>query len=414
MTSRAINRFTLDNGLRVIHQQDSAAAMVALNVLYNTGARDENPELTGMAHLMEHLMFAGSANVTNFDGELQRAGGTSNAWTSNDFTNFYIIVPAVNAEIAFRLESDRMLAPNFSQMKLENQQSVVIEEFKQQCLNRPYGDLYHHLRALTYRVHPYRWPVIGLTPDHIRSVTLQDVTDYFAWHYSLSNAVLAVTGNISLERCRDLCNKWLNDIPSRPVKTRDYAAEPPVTTPRHATVTGHVPYTSLVMAYHMDPRGTKGYYAADAITDILSNGPSSRFEQLLRKHSDMFIDLDASILGSEEPGLIIINARLQRDDVKSINDATYLLSSQLEELTANGVTSKELQRVKNKYESNAKFNDVHYLKRAATLAMSEMHNESPGTDVVEYTSLSTTDIVATAQSIFNPSGLSTLIYKRIK
>ncbi|MDE6450636.1 MAG: insulinase family protein [Muribaculaceae bacterium] len=221
-----VTSFTLANGLRVVHQQDSATAMVALNLLYNTGARDEDPELTGMAHLIEHLMFSGSANVPDFDGELQRAGGSSNAWTGNDFTCFYEILPAVNVETAFRIESDRMLSPAISRRNLDIQRSVVIEEFKQQCLNRPYGDLSHYLRSLAYRVHPYRWPVIGLEPGHLERVRLQDVLDFHDRHYSPSNAVLAVTGNITLDRCRELCERWMADIPARPVAPRLYQAEP--------------------------------------------------------------------------------------------------------------------------------------------------------------------------------------------
>lgn len=411
-SSQEINRFTLPNGLRVIHKQDSATAMVALNVLYNTGARDEDPDMTGLAHLIEHLMFAGSANIPDFDGELQRAGGSSNAWTGNDFTNYYIVIPAVNVEIAYRAESDRMLQPCITQSKLDTQRSVVIEEFKQQCLNRPYGDIAHYMRAMAYRVHPYRWPVIGLTPEHLTRVTLDDVNAFHDRNYSPSNAVLAVTGNITFERCRELCYKWFADIPSRPFAPRQYPIEPLPTSTGVTHAAGNVPYTSLLMTYPMDRRGTTAYYAADAITDVLSNGPSSRFELLQRTLNDTFLELDASILGSEDPGLLMINAKLTCDDDNAINIAVQHIDSQIDKLLNDSITEAELQRAKNKYESNNKFGQLHYVKQALNLAMSELHNENPDASVEKYKDLTTCDVVGTAREIFNPNHRNILIYKR--
>ena len=286
-----VTHFTLDNGLRIVHQQDDSVAMATLNVLYDTGARDEDPEMTGMAHLIEHLMFSGSANVPDYDGELQMAGGVSNAWTSNDFTNFYCVLPAVNVETAFRLESDRMLAPAISEENLNIQRSVVIEEFKQQCLNQPYGDMWHHLRGMAYRVHPYRWPVIGLTPEHLERVSREDVTRFLDRRYSPANAVLAVMGNVSLDDTRRMARKWMGDIPPRPVAERTYRREPEVTAPRYAEAEGNVPQTAVVMCWPMDRYGTKAYHCADALTDVLSNGESSRFYRNLLVGTDLFLSL---------------------------------------------------------------------------------------------------------------------------
>lgn len=411
MTHKSVNTFTLPNGLRVIHQQDSATAMVALNLLYNTGARDENPELTGMAHLIEHLMFSGSANVADFDGELQRAGGMSNAWTGNDFTCFYEILPAVNVETAFRVESDRMLSPAISQHNLDVQRSVVIEEFKQQCLNRPYGDMSHYLRRMAYKVHPYRWPVIGLTPEHLERVRLDDVLGFFDRHYSPSNAVLAVTGNISFDRCRELCERWMGDIPARDVAPRLYSEEPLPGSPRILEASGRVPYTAITIAYPMDGYGTVGYRAADAITDVLSNGKSSRFERRLLAGTDMFNELDASIIGSEEPGLLMINARLSEAGSEAEARAIEAIDSELRLLVADGVTGHELERAKNKYESQHTFNNLHYANRANTLAMAMMHKELPGDNVAAYRALTVDDLNATASGIFLPDHRLTLIYR---
>lgn len=244
-------RFTLPNGLRVVHEQDSATAMVALDVLYNVGARDEHPDHTGMAHLFEHLMFGGSVNIADFDGAIEQAGGRNNAWTNQDYTNFYDIVPAQNAETAFWLESDRMLSLAFSDKALEVQRNVVMEEFKQVCLNQPYGDLGHHMSALAYKVHPYRTPVIGKELGHIESVTQEQVREFFRTHYAPNNAVLAVTGNITLDETRRLAEKWFGPIPRRMVAPRRYAPEPEQTEARRMVVTGNVPQTLVVISYPM-------------------------------------------------------------------------------------------------------------------------------------------------------------------
>ena len=212
-----VNRFTLPNGLRVAHVRDSATAMVAVNTLYDVGARDESPELTGMAHLFEHLMFSGTEAMPDFDAPLSAAGGISNAWTSNDFTNFYDVLPAVNIETALWLESDRMRGLAFSEKGLQVQKSVVTEEFKQVCLNQPYGDRDHALRSLAYRIHPYRHPVIGKDFSHIERVTPDDERQWFYSHYAPNNAILAICGNIDFDTTRRLVEKWYAGIPSRPI-----------------------------------------------------------------------------------------------------------------------------------------------------------------------------------------------------
>ena len=309
-----INRFELDNGLRVVHCRDKATAMVAVNTLYNVGARDEHPELTGMAHLFEHLMFGGSVNVEDFDGELSAAGGVSNAWTSNDFTNFYDILPAVNIETALWLESDRMLQLGFSEKSLAVQQSVVIEEFKQVCLNRPYGDMEHAFRNMAYKSHPYRFPVIGKEFSHIEKVVPDDVRSWFYSHYAPNNAVLAVCGNVEFGLVRELVEKWYGSIPRRDIAPRLYANEPLPDSPRFVEMSGNVPQTALNIAYPMAQYGEMGYFAADILSDILANGKSSRFYRRLLLETDLFTEVDAAIQGSEEPGLFTINAKLRGDD----------------------------------------------------------------------------------------------------
>lgn len=405
------HRFQLGNGLKVVVNPDPSTAMVAVNTLYNVGSRDEDPELTGLAHLFEHLMFGGSVNVADFDACLERAGGVSNAWTSNDFTNFYDVVPAHNFETALYLESDRMLSLAFSPRSLEIQRSVVIEEFKQQCLNRPYGDLGHHLRSLVYEVHPYRYPVIGRRIDDLRRVTPDDVSRFFFAHYAPNNAVIAISGNVDPDNAEKLVEKWYADIPARPIATRDYPAEPPQTAPRRAEVEGNVPATSLTIAFPMDGYGTDQYVAADLLTDIMANGTSSRFYRQLLIGSDIFAEVDASIIGSEEPGFLMVNAKLLHEGDSAVDSAVKLIDRQIDRLTDELVTGRELTRAVNRMESAATFANMAYLTKAQTLAAHEIHGEDINRAIDRYRALTPAKLRDAARQILDPARRSTLIYR---
>ena len=304
-----INRHILDNGLRLVHSQDESTQMVALNILYNVGARDEDPEHTGFAHLFEHLMFGGSVNIPDYDMPLQLAGGENNAWTNNDITNYYLTVPRQNVETGFWLESDRMLSLDFSERSLEVQRGVVMEEFKQRCLNQPYGDIGHLLRPLAYQTHPYQWPTIGKELSHIANATLEEVKAFFFRFYAPNNAILAVTGNISFEEAVALTEKWFGSIPRREVPQRNLPQEQEQTEERRLTVERNVPLDSLFMAYHMPAHCHPDYYAFDILSDVLSNGRSSRLNQRLVQQKQLFSSIDAYISGSVDAGLFHISGK---------------------------------------------------------------------------------------------------------
>lgn len=405
--------FTLDNGLRVIVNRDTSTAMAAVNLMYDVGARDEDPGHTGLAHLFEHLMFGGSAHVPEFDKVIERAGGYSNAWTGNDFTNFYEVLPAVNLDAALYLESDRMLSPTLSDRSLEVQRGVVTEEFKQQCLNRPYGDMSHHMRALAYTVHPYRYPVIGKEIAHITDVDADTVRRFFDTHYSPHRAVLAVSGNVTAEGVRRSAEHWFGDIPRRDVRPRSYAAEPPQTAPRSATVYGNAPVTAINVMYRMGGYSDPDYIPADLLSDILSNGRSSRLYRRLLLGTDLFASVDASILGSEEPGLFLINARLKpgagddtvRRAIDAIDSAVTALAG------SEPPTQHELERVLNRYESTHTFNNISYQARATLLATAVMHGEDVNDIVPRYRAVTREQMAETARQLFVPEHRSTLIYK---
>ena len=402
--------FTLDNGLRVVHNYDGATAMVALNVMYNVGARDESPELTGMAHLFEHLMFGGSVNIPDFDGAIENAGGMNNAWTSNDYTNFYDIVPAQNVETAFWVESDRMLALAFSDKALEVQRHVVIEEFKQTCLNRPYGDMSHHLRAMIYKQHPYRFPVIGKEISHIEKVTQDDVREFFYSHYAPNNAVLSVSGNISLDDTRRLAEKWFGPIERRNVTQRTYPPEPAQTEPRYLEVSGNVPQLAMVKAYRMPAYGESNYIECDIITDLLASGRSSRFYRNLLMKTGVFTEIDASIIGSDEPGFLMLNSRVANNDMKTVEMANELIMSEVQKLIDGDVSQYELTRTINRFESNFTFSSMGFLAKAQSLANYVMHNEDTNGIVERYRKVTVDDIARVASEIFDANRCSTLVY----
>lgn len=403
-----VNRHTLANGLRIVHHRDSSTAMVALNLLYNVGSRDEVPDRTGMAHLFEHLMFGGSATIPNFDLELEAAGGSNNAWTNSDFTNFYDIVPAHNVETAFWLESDRMGGLAFSDHALEVQRQVVCEEFKQVCLNQPYGDMSHHLYRMAYTTHPYRTPVIGASLDHIEGVCQQDVRDFFYDHYAPDNAVLAVTGNITFERTCELAEKWFGPIPRRNVKPRIYSAEPKQTQARRTTAYGRVPLTKIVKAYHMPGYAHPDYTVCDIITDILAAGRTSRFYRRLFMGTGLYTNVDASILGTDEPGLLLLSATLREGT--DIADAECRMSDEALGLVSEPPSLYELQRTINRFESLHTFGNINFANLAANLAMCEMQNDDINAIIPRYQAVKPDDVVRVASEIFTPENSSTLVY----
>lgn len=409
-----INRHILSNGLRLVHSQDASTQMVALNVLYNVGARDENPEHTGFAHLFEHLMFGGSVNIPDYDAPLQLAGGENNAWTNNDITNYYLTVPRQNVETGFWLESDRMLSLDFSERSLEVQRGVVMEEFKQRCLNQPYGDVGHLLRPLAYRVHPYQWPTIGKELSHIANATLEEVKDFFFRFYAPNNAVLAVTGNISFEGAVSLTEKWFGSIPRREVPLRQLPKEPVQTGERRQVVERNVPLDSLFMAYHMCDRLNADYYAFDILSDILSNGRSSRLNQHLVQEKQLFSSIDAYISGTIDAGLFHISGKPAAG--VSLEEAEAAVREELNELQTALVQEHELEKVKNKFESTQIFGNINYLNVATNLAWFELNGQAEDMEkeVERYRAVTADRLKAVAQTAFREENGVVLYYKSSK
>ena len=408
-----VNRYTLANGLRIVHNEDDSTQMVALNLLYDVGARDEDPSHTGFAHLFEHLMFGGSLHIPDYDTPVQNAGGENNAWTNNDITNYYITLPYQNVETGFWLESDRMLSLDFSPKSLEIQRQVVIEEFKQRNLNQPYGDASHLLRELAYESHPYRWPTIGKEIAHIAQATLEEVKNFFYRFYAPNNAILAVTGHISFEETIRLAEKWFGPIPARNISPRQLPAEKPQTAVRRKTVERKVPVDAIYMAFHMSNRMHPDYYVYDMITDILSNGRSSRFIQSLVQEQKLFTSIDAYISGSLDEGLLHVTGKPVEG--VSLEQAEEAIWKELEKMKTVPVSEQELEKVKNRYESEQIFNNINYLNVATNLAFFELTGkaEDINEEVGKYRAVTAEQIQATSAHCFVPENCSILYYKAI-
>lgn len=413
-----IHRHTLANGLRIVHHEDTTTQMVAVNLLYNVGARNEDAEHTGYAHLLEHLMFEGSVNIPNYDIHVQLAGGENNAWTNNDLTNYYITIPKSNVETAFWLESDRMLGLALTEQSVKVQKEVVIEEFKQQHLNRPYGDVQHLIRALAYKVHPYRWPTIGITPQHIEQATRDSIMLFYHRYYTPSNAILSVVGNISFDEVVQMAEKWFGTIENKamPSSTSRYIhtplMEPEQKRMRRKTVYRHVPSDMLIMAFHMSDRYQQEYHVCDLITDILSAGQSSRLIQRLINTRKLFTSLDAYIQGSLDAGLLYIMGRLS--DGVTFEEAEQAVWHELDTLKHVAVPDEELNKVRNRSESERTFNNISYLNRAINLAQLELIGQDPTLEdeLTRYCSVTAEDIKHTSRKIFTKKNCSVLYYKK--
>jgi zinc protease len=403
-------KFTLDNGLRVLVHEDKSTPMAVVNVLYDVGAKDENPEKTGFAHLFEHLMFGGSINIPVYDEPLQTAGGENNAFTTNDLTNYYCQLPAENIETAFWLESDRMLSLAFSKKSLEVQRKVVCEEFKEHYINKPYGDVWHKLRNLVYTTHPYKWMTIGASLKHVEDATLEDVKAFFKKHYNPSNAILVVAGNVEVDAIKTLAEKWFGPIPAGEKYNRDLPVEPKQTAPKTLEVKADVPLDALYKCWHIYPRTDDRYYTADLISDILSGGGSSRLYQSLVKEQQLFSNLDCYHMGSTDAGLMVIEGKLVKGvDIKKAEAA---VNAEIKKMQATGITVEELEKVKNKTESTMAFEDMSVMNRASSIAMYELLGDADlmNSELEKYRAVTAADIVKETNIIFDDNNCSTMYY----
>lgn len=377
-------KMVLQNGLTVLMHEDKNTPIASISVLYKVGSRDEHPEKTGFAHLFEHLMFGGSVNIPDYDGVMQRAGGENNAYTNHDYTHFFTTLPAVNIETALWLESDRMLELMLQKEVLDVQKKVVVEEFYETCLNLPYGDVWHELSALNYEKHPYKWPTIGVHPSHIEKANLNDVKKFYNKYYHPGNAILVIAGPISIKRMKELARKWFDDIPSGKTIKKNYSSEPPKKEARHKQSQAEVPVDAIYMTFPCPARADKAFYAVDLLSDIFSNGPSSRLIHRLTRENKYFNQIDCYVTGDFDPGLIVFEGR--PTEKISLKDAEEIISKEINDLKNQLIESAELQKWKNKAES--------------TLVLSEMGIQSKSMNLGFFEALGNADLMNAESDIY--------------
>ncbi len=404
------NKFTLDNGLRVLVHEDPSTPMAAVNLAYDVGARDESPDKTGFAHLFEHLMFGGSKNVPDFDYPIQLAGGESNAFTNNDYTNYYEVLPANNLETALWLESDRMLALDINDRSLEVQKRVVCEEFKENYINQPYGDVWHKLRALSYQRHPYQWPTIGKDLSHIENAALDDVQHFFDLHYQPNRAVLVLAGGVKTSQVEKAVRKWFEQIQPNFTYTRNLPIEAPQTADRNLILRSRIPADAIYMAFKSTERLSPDYYTTDLITDILAVGESSRLQRILIKDLQLFSEIDAYITGDIHLGLLIVTGKIMPG--VSIEKAEKAVWNVLEDLVHRKVDGQEMQKVKNKMEAHIEFSETNIMNNAMNLAYYELLSDAEeiNLEVHKYLSIEAEDVQRVSAEIFRKEACTTIYY----
>lgn len=407
-------KITLGNGLRVLVHHDPASPLAAVNVLYDVGSRDEDPGRTGFAHLFEHLMFGGSVNIPSYDTPLQKVGGENNAFTNTDITNYYLTLPSNNLDTGLWLESDRMLELNFTEKNLQVQRHVVIEEFKQRYLNQPYGDAILLLRPLAYKVHPYRWPTIGREISHIQEAGLEEVKEFFYSHYAPNNAILVLAGNVPPDRGFERAAHWFGDIERRNIRSRSLPAEPPQESHRQLTVHRPTPFDALYLAFHMPERLHKDYHACDLISDILSNGKSSRLYRSLVMEQKLFSDINAYITGERDPGLFMITGKLTEG--VPVEKGEKAIHDELKKIREETIPAHELAKVKNQVEANWLYGETDILNRAMNLALFEWLGDAEmiNSETEKYREVTAEQIKRIARDLFRMENLSTLYYLRQK
>ena len=409
----SFQQFTLANGLKVLVHEDHTVQIAVLNILYNVGSRDEQPDKTGFAHLFEHLMFGGSANIPSYDEPLQKVGGENNAFTSTDITNYYLTVPATNLETGFWLESDRMLSLSFDPKVLEVQRKVVIEEFKQRYLSQPYGDVWLKLRPLAYHVHPYQWATIGKEISHIENATMDDVKDFFFALYVPNNAVLVVAGNVTFDQVKQLSEKWFGPIPAGKKTERKLPIEPRQNQKRTLEVNAKVPANALYKTYHMPGRFHPDYYAVDLLSDVLSRGQSSRMYQHLVKEKELFTSVSSFVMSTIDPGLFVVSGRVKEgiDLMRAEKEVDEIL----QKIMTEGASEEELEKVKNQAEASLEFGEVEVMNRAMNLAFATLSGDPDwvNQEAKLISSVTLQDIKRVAGEVLRDENSSVMYYRAV-
>jgi predicted Zn-dependent peptidase len=352
MAEVPIQRHALDNGLRIVLSRDPRSPSVAVNLWYDVGSKHERPGKTGFAHLFEHMMFQGSANVEKGQhfGLIHAAGGTLNATTWLDRTNYFETLPGHELELALWLEADRMasLLPAMTQEKLDNQRDVVKNERRYSVDNQPYGDWDERMQELVYpETHPYHHPTIGSMED-LSAASLDDVQEFFATHYAPNNAVLTIAGDFEPDAALAMIERHFGPIPANPNLPPPPAVDIPerIGSGVRVTVPDQVPLPRIYFAHRVPPFGTDAFDAFDVAADILGSGRASRLYATLVRDQRLAQDISVfvfPIVGGASMFAMWVTAR-PGVELESLETAVL---SQLDRLATDGPTDADLERVRN-------------------------------------------------------------------
>ncbi len=408
--------FDLSNGMHVILHQDHKAPIHCLNIAYHVGSKNEVPGRSGFSHLFEHLMFEGSKHVPKgmFDKYITRAGGTNNAYTTEDKTNYYMTLPSHELELSFWLESDRILECVVNEESLATQKDVVIEEKRERYDNAPYGSLSERMMRMAYKEYSYKWTVIGDMAD-IRSATLNDVRDFFANYYVPNNAVLSIAGDFDMQQARDLVEKYYGDVPKGTAPfNRPPFTEPEQTEERREVVRGEsVPLPAAFWSYRIPPDGSRDALALDLLTDVLASGQSSRLYRKLVYEKKAASEVSAYVDVREMPGLAWFYG-VGNTPEADISTVEALMEEVIATVRDGGITDEELTKVKNRTEKRAAAGRVSVFSKAEMLAHAHLfwHDTNRYNTILEdYLSITKEDIVRVARTYLVPEKRNAVIFE---
>ncbi len=404
---------TLDNGMHVILHQDNSTPIVIVSIMYHVGSKNEDPKRTGFAHFFEHLLFEGSKNIERgqFDKLITNAGGANNAYTSQDVTYYYELLPSNQLELGLYLESERLMHAKIEQIGVETQREVVKEEKRQRYDNQPYGSFLIEILRNAYNVHPYQWAPIG-SLDHLNEASLEEFMAFYNKFYVPENATMVLAGDFESEEAMQLVHKYFDEIkPSGKPVPRPTAVEPPQTKEVRDIVYDNIQLPAVISAYHIPPEGTEDFYALEMLGTILSGGESSRLNKALVDEREIAVASGAFSFSLEHPGLYIVYG------IASLGNTAEALEiaidKEFDRVKAELVSEREFEKIKNQTEND-------FISGNATLAgiagnLANYHTFYKNADLInteldKYLSVSREDIKRVANKYLTKSNRVVLHY----
>lgn len=405
--------YDLDNGLHVILHQDESTPIVAVTVVYHVGSKNEKPDRTGFAHFFEHLMFEGTKNIDRgeYSEIVEKAGGTLNANTTSDRTLYYEILPSNQLELGLWLESERMFHAKVDSVGIATQKKVVVEEYKQNYENRPYGSILIETSERAFDVHPYQWTTIG-DPEHIKAAEDKEFQEFYNTFYVPNNAVLTIAGDIDLDETKSLVDKYFGGIPAGTKDIyRPTAVEPIKDKEVRDTVYDNIQLPAVIQAYHLPALGTDDYYAVDLLSTLLSGGQSSRLNKTLVDEKQLALFAASFPLPFEDPGLALNYAIPNMGvDPKGLEEA---MDAEIAKVRTELISDKELEKLKNQIENQIVNSNTTLASRAQNLAINYTFFKDANlvnTEIDKYMAVTKEDIKRVANKYFRDDNRVVVYY----